>query len=188
MIRFFKRITLSIGGLGPVVLSLDTSPYCGWEETGLGRGQRFSTSLLLNRKLNPIPDREWLLYGLGLKLSDHHTRKHCIPCLHLGPGVTTQKWTPSFNREKLFLAPFVSFGKHISLWLLYYKSEDSGKNVNGMSLPGLERLLKRAPHLVSSKRSSWCSFTFSWKLSPTFWVYIPWTQGQCLIYFCILGV
>lgn len=124
--KIFQRITLSIGGQGPVVLSVDTSTYCGWEEAGLGRGQTFSTSLLLNRKLNPIPDREWLLYGLGLKLSDHHTRKHCIPCLLPGPEVTTQKVDPQLQDRKIILGTFCLFGEAHQFVAFILSSEDSG--------------------------------------------------------------
>lgn len=95
----------------------------------MGRGQGFSTSLLLNRKLSPIPDREWLLYGLGLELSDHHTREHCAPCLH--PAVTTQKVDPQLQGGKIILGTSCLFWEHIRLWPLYYLSEDSGGgNVN----------------------------------------------------------
>lgn len=137
--KIFQRITLSTGGLGPVVLSLDTSPYCGWEETGLGRGQRFSTSLLLNRKLSPIPDRVTALRPWPEVIWSPH-KETLYSLSPPWPWSNHPKVDPQLQQRKLFLAPFVSFGKHNSLWLLYYKSEDSGENVSSMGLTGLECL------------------------------------------------
>lgn len=106
--KIFQRITLSIGGLGPVVLSVDTSPYCGWEETGLGRGQGFSTSLLLNRKLSPVPDRVTALRpGPEVIWSPHKEALYSLS--PPWPWSSHPKVDPQLQQRKIILGTFCLF-------------------------------------------------------------------------------
>lgn len=185
--KSFQRITLSIGG--PEASCLVCRYKCLLWRRGGWFGQRpeaFNVPFAQQEAQTNTWQRVTALWP-WLELSDHHTRKYCIPCLRPCPEITTQKVDPQLQERKITLGTFcLCWEAHqfVAFILLVWGPRE--KMSLAMGLAGLG-----CPHrgllIVSPQSSSWHSLTFLWKV-VTHILSIPWTRGQCLIHFCILGV
>lgn len=107
--KIFQRLTLSIAGSGASCLVCRYK--CLLWMSGGWFGQRpeaFNVPFAQQEAQSNTWQRVTALWP-WLELSDHHTRKHCIPCLHPGLEVTTQKVDPQLQERKITLGTFCLF-------------------------------------------------------------------------------
>lgn len=148
--KSFQRITLSIGG--PEASCLVCRYKCLLWRRGGWFGQRpeaFNVPFAQQEAQTNTWQRVTALWP-WLELSDHCTRKYCIPCLHPGPEITTQKGGPPTSREKNYSWHLLSLWGSTSVCGLYTTSlRTQGKNVfsHGLSRPWMSS--QRAPHSLT---------------------------------------
>lgn len=184
--KVFQRITLNIAGPGASCLVYRYKCLLWMRGGWFGqRPEAFNVPFAQQEAQSNTWQRVTTLW-LWLELSDHHTRKHCIPCLHPGPEEITQKADPSFKREKLPLAPFVSVAKSINCALFTMGLRNQGENVSSHGLSRIWVSSQRAPHVVPSQ----CSILWHscGKLSRIFQIYRELRASVSFIVLFILSV